>query len=70
MLIFREKFDNDVLSNDFDKTDSLHRTRQLAEGILARLDLLLHVNISPGDTGNLTRTVSQCIEAIKTGMFL
>ncbi|XP_053376531.1 probable E3 ubiquitin-protein ligase HECTD4 [Mercenaria mercenaria] len=63
----KEKFDNEIMSNDFEKTDSLDRTRHLADGILARLDLLLHVNISPADTGSLTRTVSQFIEAIKTG---
>jgi hypothetical protein len=54
-------------SNDCKTIDLLHRTRQVADGILARLDLLLHVNISPADHGALTRTVSQCLEALKTG---
>ena len=48
------------------KAPTLPRTRQLVDGILARLDLLLHVNISPAET-SLPRTLSQCIEAIKTG---
>ena len=65
MLCCREKFDGEVLSNEVGGEAPLDKTQQLAEGILTRLDLLLHVNISPADT--LTRTVSQCIEAIKSG---
>ena len=56
----------DINANEF-SDEAFWKTKQLVEGILVRLDLLLHVNISPADSGTLTRTVSQCIEAIKTG---
>ena len=65
LTYFREKFDSAVASTEIG--DQLKRTRQLTEGIQARLDLLLHVNISPADNSSITRTVSQCLEAIKIG---
>ncbi|XP_052243277.1 probable E3 ubiquitin-protein ligase HECTD4 isoform X2 [Dreissena polymorpha] len=64
----REKLDGEISSSNANSdSDPLQKTRQLVDGILSRLDLLLHVNISPGDAGTLTRTVSQCLEAIKSG---
>ncbi|WAR02868.1 HECD4-like protein [Mya arenaria] len=63
----RTRLHEEVMQPEGPEGDPFSRTRQLVEGILARLDVLLHVNISPADTGTLTRTVSQCIQAIKTG---
>ena len=57
----------EVQSNDTISKPAMPRTKQLVEGILTRLDLLLHVNISPADYVGLTRTVSQSMEANKCG---
>ena len=63
----REKFTIEVESNGTVSMSSMPCTKQLVEGIMTRLDLLLHVNISPADTGSLTRTISQNMEGNKTG---
>ena len=67
-LFSREKFDTDLsLMKEGPVQATLSWTRNIIEGILARLDLLLHVNIAPGEAGSMIRSLSQCVQAIKTG---
>ena len=66
-VFHREKFTIEVESNDTVSMSSMPCTKQLVEGIMTRLDLLLHVNISPADTSSLTRTISQNMADSKTG---
>ncbi|ESO97623.1 hypothetical protein LOTGIDRAFT_228255 [Lottia gigantea] len=65
----REKFTSDVEYNEKENIKSMYKTKQIVDGILSRLDLLLHVNISfISNPTTLTRTVSNYTNNTREGI--
>ena len=64
-VICREKLDSEVASEIQAgvETKTMPKTTQLVNGLLERLNLLLHVTIAP-EGGGLTRSVSHMPEKI------
>ena len=59
MLPFREVFDSDKQAWKERAEEEMKKTKKVVRGILSRLSLLLHVNITPAPAQlPLTRTVS------------
>ncbi|XP_055958013.1 probable E3 ubiquitin-protein ligase HECTD4 [Patella vulgata] len=65
----REKFNSDVENSDKESIKSMYKTKQIVEGILSRLDLLLHVNISfVTSATTMTRTASNYANNTREGI--